>query len=275
MPDAVLVSVGPLVRIDGLRGSVHAVFPRSVYLEPETGPLIVLHGPEHGHTPTSLIVAGTHRDGWGARVGDTVSGRLGHLRVGRVLFDGRQAGVWRAPAPSRRGFAAAPWCERMIDDAATARLQPACRWLGAALLAGNAAAVDDGVAALVGNGPGLTPAGDDALVGLLALLHRVGPPSACARLLRLLDLSVNARLARTTPISAHYLHLALLGHTGERLTGLVDALGEDGVVDAASVARVRATGASSGADALAGVAAGLRLLRGISASSTHQVKETA
>ena len=275
MPDAVLVSVGPLVRIDGFRGVVHAVFPSSVYIEAGAGPLLVLHRPEHGHTPTSLIVADRRSDGWGAAAGDAVSGRLGHLRVGRSLFDGRQARAWRPPSPGRRGVAAAGRALPTIAAAATAWLEPGCRLLYTALFDGDAAAVDACVAPLVGNGPGLTPAGDDALVGLLATLHRVGPPAASADPLRLLGASVSTRLARTTTIGAHYLRLALRGHFGEHLINLVDALDADGVVDAASLARVLATGASSGADALAGVAAGLRLLCDISASPTHQVKETA
>jgi hypothetical protein len=272
MPDAVLVSVGPLVRIDGFRGVVHAVFPSAVYLQAQAGPLLVVHRPGHGHTPTSLIATGTQRDGWGIAAGEAVSGRFGHLRVGAMLFDGRQARVWRPPAPVRRGAAEASALP-MIAGAATADLEPSCRLLCTALLDGDAAAVDARVAALVGNGPGLTPAGDDALVGLLATLHRVGPPAGSADPLRLLDATIGARLGRTTPISAHFLRRASLGHFGEQLTGLVDALDADDATVAASVARVRATGASSGADALAGVAAGLRLLCDI--SSDHQVKETA
>jgi len=275
MPDAVLASVGPLVRIDGFRGVVHAVFQSSVYIEAVAGQWLVVHGPEHGHTPTSLIATGTQRDGWGTAAGDAVSGRLGHLRVGRSLFDGRQAGVWSPPAPERQGVSAAGRAWPTIASAASTPLEASCRLLCCALFDGDATAVDDRVAALVGNGPGLTPAGDDALVGLLAMLHRVGPPAASADPLSLLDASVSTRLARTTAISAHYLRLALLGHFGEHLTDLVDALDEDDAVVAASVARVLATGASSGADALAGVAAGLRLLRELSHSSIHQVKETA
>jgi hypothetical protein len=66
-------------------------------------------------------------------------------------------------------------------------------------------------------------------------------------------------LARTSPISAHYLRLALAGHVGEHLLTLVDAcLG--GSAPPELVARVRATGATSGADALVGVDAALGLL---------------
>jgi Protein of unknown function (DUF2877) len=90
--------------------------------------------------------------------------------------------------------------------------------------------------------------------------HRGGPPAVCGEPLRRLCASVNAQFARTTPISAHFLRLAAAGHFGEALTDLVDTFG------AGPLARVRAIGASSGDDALAGVAAGLRLLRELEAT---------
>jgi Protein of unknown function (DUF2877) len=275
MPGAAILSLGPLVGIDGLRGSVHAVFPSSIYIEAAGGPLLAVHGPGHGHTPTSLVAAGTPRDGWGVSAGDAVSGGFGHLRIGPALFDARQAGRWQAPTPTQSGVAATAALRLLpaIIMAASAPLDPACRALGAALLEGNSAAVDNTTAGLVGSGPGLTPAGDDAVVGLLAMLHRAGPPALCAGPLRLLGASIGARLAHTTSIGAHYLRLALLGHFGEHLTALVDVLGTGAAVDPAALARVRRSGASSGADTLAGVAAGLRLLHAL--SSTHRLEEAA
>jgi hypothetical protein len=117
--------------------------------------------------------------------------------------------------------------------------------------------VTRGVASLIGRGPGLTPSGDDALVGLLAVLHRLGPARDGS--LELLGPAVAAHLHRTGDSSAHYLRLAVAGHLGERLIALRDALATDDAVDAA-VAAVVATGATSGADALLGVDGGLRLL---------------
>lgn len=265
MPGSVLLSVGPLVGIDGLRGVVLAVFPSSIYIEPRHGPLLVVHGAAHGHTPTSLVTAATQRDGWGASAGDAVSGGLGHLRVGPALFDARHSARWRPPPPVQRGITAIAAARhlRAIAAEASAALEAGCRALSAALLDGDAAAVDGAVHALVGSGPGLTPAGDDALVGLLAVLQRVGPRAACAWPLHTLSASVGARLGRTSPIGAHYLRLALDGHFGEHLIALVDALGA-ARLDAAAIARVRDSGASSGADTLAGVAAGLRLLGALS-----------
>ncbi len=265
MVDAVIVSAGPLARIDGVRGVVHAVYPGSVYIAMSGGPLLVVHGPGCGHTPTSLVVAGARRGEWGAAPGDSVTGKLGYLRFGSTLLDARQARVWQPRRVVRRGATALAETLRAIvreiPGEAMARLDSACRRLVTVLVAADATAVGAGTRALVGNGPGLTPSGDDALVGLLAVLHRVGPTKLCSDALRLLAESVDALLGRTTSIGAHYLRLAIDGHFGEHLTDLVDALGSGNGVGTGQVARVRATGATSGADALVGVVAGLQLLR--------------
>jgi hypothetical protein len=265
MVDAVIVSAGPLARIDRVRGVVHAVYPGSVYIATSDGPLLVVHGPGYGHTPTSLVVAGARRDEWGAARGDIVTGKLGYLRFGSTLLDARHARVWQPRRAVHRGATASAETLRAIireiPGDAMARLHSACRRLVTVLAAADATALGAGTRALVGNGPGLTPSGDDALVGLLAVLHRVGPTELCSDALRLLAESLDALLCRTTTIGAHYLRLAIDGHFGEHLTDLVDALGSGNGVRAEQVARVRATGATSGADALVGVVAGLRLLR--------------
>ena len=71
-----------------------------------------------------------------------------------------------------------------------------------------------------------TPSGDDAIVGMLGVLHRVCAPSTAAALLGRLHRTVPAVLERTTPISAHYLRLALRGAFSERLTALLDTVAD-------------------------------------------------
>ncbi len=277
MPDAVVASAGPLARIDGMRGVVHAVFPRSAYVEKSDGSMLVIHDASHGHTPTSLIVDGARPATWGAAPGDAVAGRLGYLRFGTLLLDARQARGWR-PRPATRRDTPVPvgpltQIVRGTADDAFERLEPDCRRLAAALAHGDAAATATHTRALVGSGPGLTPSGDDALVGVLAVLHRAGPSAVTVGLRELLGASMVPLLGRTTAISAHYLRLALAGHFGEHLTNLIDGLGADGNVGPEFVARVRSAGASSGTDALVGVITGLRLLCSI--PSTDPVKEMA
>ncbi|MBM3222822.1 MAG: DUF2877 domain-containing protein [Candidatus Tectomicrobia bacterium] len=116
------------------------------------------------------------------------------------------------------------------------------------------------VSALVGLGEGLTPSGDDFLVGLLAVLHVTG----------FLSRHIDALLQRqfcqcvrqgTSQLSGEFLRCALAGHFAEPLAGLVRALcgaGPDAWLGhAATLATV---GHSSGVDAMVGIVWGCQLL---------------
>ena len=159
---------------------------------------------------------------------------------------------------------------------AVSRLLPACRQLRSAIDTRRDDLVSSSLRALVGSGPGATPSGDDALVGLLAVLHRVGHSERSTVPLRQLRAMIPRLVDRTTTISAHYLGLALAGHFGEHLTNLVDACVCDTCVDdrgleCALVARVCETGATSGRDALVGVAVGLELIAALEAVAELEV----
>jgi hypothetical protein len=126
------------------------------------------------------------------------------------------------------------------------------------------AALDDRVALarvvprVVGAGPGLTPAGDDVLVGVLAALGAVDDPGAAGRRRRLVD-ALEPHLRGTTEVSAHLLRQAsrgLIGAAAHRLRSVLLVGSTPADVDAA-VARVLAVGATSGADAATGLLAGL------------------
>jgi Protein of unknown function (DUF2877) len=99
---------------------------------------------------------------------------------------------------------------------------------------------------LVGLGPGLTPAGDDFLIGALAGLDVLGQTNMHAALSR----AVVAAAGRTSPLSASLLRAAAAGHVGENLHRIVAAL-VTGDADAAILAAAR-IGYTSGFDALAG-----------------------
>ncbi len=109
---------------------------------------------------------------------------------------------------------------------------------------------------LVGFGPGLTPSGDDLLVGLLAALQArpdaCGPTNAAERLRR----AVAVRLATTTAVGRFYLEHGLDGRFGAALLGARRALvhvASNEQLDPALQALV-AVGATSGADLLFGLA---------------------
>ena len=126
--------------------------------------------------------------------------------------------------------------------------------------------LEDQVSQLIGFGHGLTPDGDDYLVGYLAALWPWLHLTEVASHLRRLDESICIRLDKTTDISRHYLTLALQGHYSEPINRLLASLfnraSEDEV--SFSVRQVMQFGASSGVDCMAGLLHGLRSLKSIS-----------
>jgi len=161
---------------------------------------------------------------------------------------------------ARARLGARPGCQASIvhreGRAACARLEQACRVCDFEMASAE-------VARLIGWGEGLTPAGDDFLVGLMGGLDALAATSAVRRIfLTRLSAAISARAGLTTPIAAHYLGLAARGHFIAQLHQLRDALLSANEVTSlhGSVDKVLALGATSGADLVAG------LLSGVSAS---------
>ncbi len=118
----------------------------------------------------------------------------------------------------------------------------------------SAIACREAVQGLIGLGPGLTPSGDDFLVGALALLDAIGERDAHAALARAI---IDALPGLTTPLSACFLRAAAAGHVGEALHRAVSSV-ITGDVDAA-VAAAGKIGHSSGWDMMAGITTTLRI----------------
>lgn len=132
--------------------------------------------------------------------------------------------------------------------------------------------VDDAVLDLLGRGPGLTPSGDDVLVGMIAALWFVGEidSSSLAPLRHLLATDV---LRLTTDISAEYLHYACRGMVTGALHDLLFALDRsDRRMTADAVGRLRRHGHTSGMDCLLGV---LTCLRHIATEHRHALASLA
>ena len=110
---------------------------------------------------------------------------------------------------------------------------------------------DDFPAALVGFGPGTTPAGDDWLAGYLCAADLVsgrGPGNAEIALRN----EIRARLSRTTAAGRSLLTGALAGVPPHYLCALVEALPEPVTDVHAAVESALSHGASSGRDAVDG-----------------------
>jgi hypothetical protein len=127
--------------------------------------------------------------------------------------------------------------------------------LPASLQERDLASVVEIMAAFLGCGRGLTPSGDDFVMGLLLMLNRWQSYGWSGSLLAALNAQVTAAARqRTTSLSAALLACAARGEADERLIDAVDYLCADQGDGAGQAAGLAGWGASSGLDALAGMA---------------------
>lgn len=134
------------------------------------------------------------------------------------------------------------------------------------LLDGEAQAIGPGVAALLGLGEGLTPAGDDLILGMMSAFAHCRPalePSLAAKTDRL-NQCVDATAAQaTTRISANYLRLGALGEFSERLSNTASALLDESASSHAvgtAIVRLLESGHSSGTDSATGLYLGMTVM---------------
>jgi hypothetical protein len=240
------------------RGRVVAVFRRAAYLRLPAG-LVALVAPDVW--PGPLHVRSTLRPDLLAPGDPVVVVAGSHVVVGRSHLDLGRSRVWEGPLP---------------DPAALARASSAASGLAAGVLAGappsalrepaygdrlavalRRLAHDDlvGVATAIGGlGPGLTPAGDDALAGILLVARTLGGTAVEPRLLAV------ARSSRTTSVASAFLEWAARGQSVAPVHDLLVALAAgDGPGAARHLTALQRLGHTSGADLAYGLALGLGL----------------
>ncbi|MDY0393301.1 DUF2877 domain-containing protein [Virgibacillus halophilus] len=112
---------------------------------------------------------------------------------------------------------------------------------------------------LIGRGKGLTPSGDDHLVGMLAVLYGTNQHSGVF-LQVLKQLVYNGKL--TTDVGREYLRYAINGQFSSTVTEVVDQLmNDDQQLLKSKMRRLIEMGHSSGADTLFGMLIGLLAIR--------------
>jgi len=276
-------TIGSRVTRRHCAGRVEAVFEHACNVALEDGGLIAVLAPQAGNVAHGIRLARDSRFDSSLRPGMPV-----RLEEDRVDFGAgaatlklagartwssalRPGGCWR---PRSMGAAASARCLLRREAAvrgsvfldAVLGMEPPATPLAAciapllAALSGCTRARDCAgalrqVARLVGLGPGLTPAGDDFIIGWLAgLALRAGNHPQRA-FLRELCAGIAPLGCATTSVSRQHLEDACALAFSERLSDLCLAIG-----DAASAAALRSAvaaqmqvGASSGADAAAGV----------------------
>jgi hypothetical protein len=235
--------------------SVHASAANIVWSD---GGLLTLHGPGDLRAPFAAAVP----DGLVARLrpGTRVCRKDGAIAIGDLTLAWRDAEVVDVRVLPAGPGARIAWLLAAADAGSRG-----CAFetgLGGHVLLALAEGLADrdpqrvlaAACGLIGLGPGLTPAGDDCVVGVLAVLHRTAA-RWLASVPALRDGIEAAARGATTSVSAEFLRHALDGLFAEPLMDLVMATTEDAAHDGAL--RLRAHGATSGADTLLGVALGL------------------
>ncbi len=253
-------------------GRVLGVYEQAVNLANPAGELLVLATSTVGPGPFSLVlspdVAPLARH---IAAGDSVRVSAGLLEVGRLEVTWAEAETWEArpgwsrlhdrslPLPALRQLLLAVAPPDSLADLLLPSSAARNRWAqaaepGAHLLAQGLAAANQtlgrrGAAALAGLGPGLTPAGDDFLMGVIYYGWATEPVARAATWAAAL---VGAAAPRTNQLSRAWLRAAGRGETGRAWHGLVAALAQGEAVLGPAVQAIVSTGHTSGADALAG-----------------------
>jgi uncharacterized protein DUF2877 len=269
----VIASIGYLVPRSGFDGVVHSVYARACNISCGES-LLMLLSPDAPEGPTTLLLRNDSALDLRScfQVGDAVVQSGARLLSNTADACASGATVWKPRALATRvepSQLAVNLCAARARIAAQlehggsvlhrearptcARVERACRdcELEQALLEATR---------LIGWGEGLTPAGDDFLVGLMSGLDALAVGSDARRgFLSRLGAAIAARTARTTRVAAHYLRLAAQGHFTANVHALRAALLSTN--DVASVQRsVDAAlrfGATSGADLATGMLSGV------------------
>lgn len=265
------------VRGQGVHGRVHSVFERAVNVLEGDGGLFTLAARGLDNAPDTVVVDVDHFDG-GVAAGDAVLAAGGRLWCESglcVVFDATRPWDCVLPAyPDATGRLRAnlDWCMQRLDEhrgaaserlstfdaAALQLLAQRSERLEQALARRNVALAALHARSMLGLGPGLTPSGDDVLVGLFAVLHLPGSP--CERWLGGGAPVLQGARRATTAISLAALQCAAQGRVRESLAELlVQLLDGQGPALEAALDRVLRIGSHSGADMVSGIACGLRL----------------
>ena len=233
----------------GKPGRVHSVFDRAVNVIWGDGRLLTLHGPGLLAAPFAIALVGLP-----ARAA-LAPGMI----IGRSNFAWAEARCVRLEMPvgplgfDMDGLPEAP-CGRALTEGAGLAAREA---LERGIAARDGRVLADAACALIGLGEGLTPAGDDCVLGALAALHRLAPGHLLApggpR-----DRLTGAARGRTTDIARDFLLEALDGRFAEPVLALLIAGSDDDAGPAAR--RLLALGATSGADTLCGIRLACRAL---------------
>ena len=242
LPNGVLVDLGRDWRAIGLHPGMAVIASDAKIHVPDAGLEVQLTGASRWspRLRTSAEAADAAATRWGAR--NAATRTIARARASAGGF-GPLLGGDDAPDPAGYLDAARPLLARLI----------------LALESGDRNLAGEAATGLIGLGQGLTPSGDDVLVGIEAALRALARPTA-----GFLVLATGGLEERTTALAATLLRHAAAGEFAERVHVLLAALlGSDDEAIPAAIDRAVAWGATSGTDCLLGLLIGLDVAAGV------------
>jgi uncharacterized protein DUF2877 len=274
------LSAGPEAPRRRFNGVIHSVFDQVCNILVDDGRLLALLAPRLGNVPHGARIAVPAGFGFARHltVGRPVGCRADVLRTAGLSIDLGTAKPWQAELAAAGIDLAMPqvaraWrtAWRMLEqgrpctaDAQVALLSRTVDRRGFCLArATRELRVHEAglaVERLIGCGPGLTPSGDDLIVGFLAGLWSAAGDDPAKRTFRqALCAAVAGAAGRTGDISRAYLTHATRGRFAEPLATLVAEIGDGapvGEIERVTAGALR-VGHSSGGDGVLGLLLGL------------------
>ncbi|MEO8922062.1 MAG: DUF2877 domain-containing protein [Caldimonas sp.] len=263
---------------------MHSVFDKAINIGDARGELFTLASRGVGNGPNTLVVDGMGFGATDIAAGDAVNGDGRALDVGSrltVLLANAQTWVGAVliypgsddPVPANVEYLRGILDQHgrpggMVEEGGrtgdfarvvTALLKDRAALLVDALQRADFHGAGRHARSMIGLGPGLTPSGDDFLVGLLAVLHVADHP--CRAWLVPVAAAIAQAGTSTNDISFAALSMAAVGRVREAITALVGDVmhgTRQGVAEAAH--RVLAIGSTSGTDVVTGVLAAFESL---------------
>lgn len=232
------------------------------------GALIALVSEVHGNGPFHVVIPNARFDGLPDQA--QVNWRTTQLQLGDLTVALETATPWNPQLPPLTNRSALTLLYPHLTQlrlqsplyssgpVLVERAQQGIAWLQLGLTHRNRHFIAEGTEQLAGLGPGLTPAGDDFLVGLLAALTALLAQSENHH--DLCQTITAVASSHTTRLSKAWLDHAGRGCFGEPWHRLINAL-NDGTSSeiCQAVDAIAATGATSGIDALYGFVVGIQI----------------
>ncbi len=219
------------------------IFNEVVNLVNDRDDLISLAAPSVGAGPFTMLIAGDFSPYFDIGKPVFIDSQAETLICGRLVLDTRLAPVWQ-PCPDWQRVKDLSFASLPLANLPSIEIEIHLQQLLRGVARGDKVMCRAGASRLAGRGGGLTPAGDDVLMGVLYALWVWYPRREW------IELIMETAVAQTTTLSAAFLRAAAAGEATYHWHNLVNSNSENGRVNA--VAQILSIGHTSGADAWVG-----------------------